>query len=409
MTTSKATQPTLFDRASRVFDGWNDPQTGLPVLKVATTERDMHPSVQPGGTWSTLYHQSRCFLEGGRKVLLHGSPLRGSSPDHRKRGRMGQFVMDLATGELTAPFPKGCRAVDLGDATNTAALTVRDGDPGVVLWDLASERALASHSLSGWALTAGKLLGDGKRMVAGFHTGPWRRGRCHSQHFLLQPDGQVKQILDAEGYFCNHVVGCPTDPDLYAYDRWPTPDQAVAVVIHIRNVDGSFETPLPLLEDTVRPGPAMECNRDHYVWTPDGTRIASYLLPDTEDFAANHYSYRWWISVTNWRTGEDLCVPYPQERWGGHFQVTPDSRYPVSGGGQNLDYLYAIDIEGLRNGWNERLLCQYPPSPPEQYGASVNHHPHVLPDMSAVLFTAGWGGPGQGVYMVEWPRDMIAG
>jgi len=110
--------------------------------------------------------------------------------------------------------------------------------------------------------------------------------------------------------------------------------------------------------------------------------------------------------VTDWRTGEDLCVPCPPERWGGHPQAAPDSRHLVTCGGQNFDCLYAIEIEGLRRGWNERILCRYPPSPPDQYGLSVNHHPHVLPDMSGVLFTAGLGGPEEGVYLVEWPRDL---
>jgi len=156
----------------------------------------------------------------------------------------------------------------------------------------------------------------------------------------------------------------------------------------------------------VLPGPVMDGQRDHYIWTPDGTRIASYLLPYYEVVRTNHYHYRWWISVMDWRTGEDLCMPYPPGRWGGHFQATPDSRFLVSGGGQDFDYLYAIDIEGLREGWNERVLCRYPGSPPEAYNASANHHPHVLPDQSGVLFTAGQGTDDHGVYLAEWPQEL---
>jgi len=60
----------------------------------------------------------------------------------------------------------------------------------------------------------------------------------------------------------------------------------------------------------------------------------------------------------------------------------------------------------LRRGWNERVLCSYPPSPHERYGLSANHHLHVLPDQSGVLFTAGLGTPRAGVYLVEWPADL---
>jgi hypothetical protein len=153
----------------------------------------------------------------------------------------------------------------------------------------------------------------------------------------------------------------------------------------------------------------MDCQRDHYVWTPDGTRIASYLLPQAEDFSGNHYHYRWWISVLNLSTGEDLSAPYPPERWGGHFNPTPDSRFLISCGGQNFDYLYAIEMEGLRHGWNERVLCRYPGSPADQYFYSVNHHPYVLADSSGVLFTAGHTTPQQGVFLVELPEDMQTG
>jgi len=395
-------EPSIFEMASRVFDGWDDPETGLAVLKVATADRQVCPFVPAGATWHTLYHQCRSILEGGRKVLLIASRPAGLSPSHWPGG---EVLMDLTSGEVTRPFPDRHQVVDVDDATNIAVLLTTDaGVKKTLLWDIKGQTVLAASALPGWHTAAAKLLSDGRRMIAGFYLGRWRRGKCHTRFYLVYPGGKAEQILDADGYFCNHVVGCPTDPDLYAYNRWPTPDRWVKTVNHIRSVDGSFETPLPLLPDTVRPGPVLDGQRDHYVWTPDGTRIASYLLPYWEDMRANHYTYRWWITVMNWRTGEDLCVPYPPERWGGHFQATWDSRYLVSGGGQRFDYLYAIDIEGLRSGWNERLLCRYPSSPLDQYGASCNRHPLVLPDMSGVLFTAGHGSPEHGVFLVEWPR-----
>ena len=391
--------------ASRVFDGWDDRETGLTVLKVATADRQVCPFVPAGTPWHTPYHQLRRFLDGGRKVHLAATPPARSRAARLDPRRPHSFLIDLTSGEVTDPFPDEHQPGDLCDATHMAVLLARGvGGSKVLLWDMKGRAVLASFGLPGWRLTSAKILSDGHRMVVGFYRGRWRRGKCHSRFYLVWPYGRAKQILDADGYLCNHIAACPADPDLYAYNRWPTPDRWVKTVNHIRSVDGSFETPLPLLPDTVRPGPVLDGQRDHYVWTPDGTRIASYLLPYWEDLRTNHYTYRWWISVTNWRTGEDLCMPYPPERWGGHFQATWDSRYLVSGGGQRFNYLYAIDIEGLRSGWNERILCRYPSSPPEAYWTSVSHHPLVLPDMSGVLFTAGHGNPEQGVFLVEWPR-----
>ena len=399
--------PSVFEQANRVFEGWDDPETGLRVLKLADRDRDVCPQVAAGGLWHTPYHQCRCFLEGGRKVVLSRSVRPGGGPHDPTRRPGGPVLMDLTTGEATAPFPEGLQLVDTCDAAGTAALLIRsERELEVQIWDTRRAAVLASLAMPGWKLSTDTLLSDGQRMIAGFYQGRFRHERCRTRFYLFGPDVPARKVLDEDGYCCNHAVGCPTDPDLYAYDKWPTPDRAVEVVNHIRNVDGSFEIPLPLREDTVRPGPLMECNRDHYVWTPDGARIASYLLPQAEDFSTNHYTYHWWISVTNWRTGEDVSVPYPPERWGGHFQVTPDSRHLVSGGGQRFHYLYAIDIEGLRRGWNERILCRYPGTPPDEHGSGVDHHPHVLPDGSGILFTAGHQTPEHGVYLVQWPADL---
>ena len=85
------------------------------------------------------------------------------------------------------------------------------------------------------------------------------------------------------------------------------------------------------------------------------------------------------------------------------MQVSPDSRWIVCAGGRDFDKLFAVDIEGLRKGWNERILCSYPKSVAgKEYGQPCPH-PAVLPDQSGVLFSAGWPGPEHGVYLAEWP------
>ena len=80
----------------------------------------------------------------------------------------------------------------------------------------------------------------------------------------------------------------------------------------------------------MRPGDTWGA-RDHYVWTPDAKRIVSYFcqhpiqpwLDSGKPF--NHFAWEWWLSATDWRTGEDLAAMYPPGRWGGHMQVSPDS------------------------------------------------------------------------------------
>jgi len=178
-------------------------------------------------------------------------------------------------------------------------------------------------------------------------------------------------------------------------------------VLHLRTLDGRSDRPVPLSKDALRPA-LMLGARDHYVWTPDGKRIVSYLCPDTFEMGPDfdHYELNWWLSVTDWRTGEDLAARYPEGRWGGHMQVTPDSRYIVCGGGPGFDKLFAVQIEGLRAGWNEHIICSYPTTTPTGSLWGPFAYPFVLPDHSGVIFNAGWPGPEHGVYLAEWPAHL---
>ena len=88
------------------------------------------------------------------------------------------------------------------------------------------------------------------------------------------------------------------------------------------------------------------------------------------------------------------------------MQVSPDSRYVVCGGGPGFDKLFAVSIEGLRDGWNEHIICSYPRTVSTGKNASPFPYPFVLPDQSGVIFNAGWPGPEHGVYLAEWPADV---
>ena len=88
------------------------------------------------------------------------------------------------------------------------------------------------------------------------------------------------------------------------------------------------------------------------------------------------------------------------------MQVSPDSHYIVCSGGPGFDKLFIVDIEGLRKGWNERLICSFPRTVSAGKNTEPFPYPFVLPDQSGVIFTAGWPGPEHGVYLAEWPADL---
>jgi len=358
----------LFARASRVFDGWTDCETGVRVLRIRTRREDPE-----GCVWSTQYHQFRCFVDGGREVLLsRGAPAPGG-------GGMTYVLLDLTSGETRSPFPPGMIVNSISGDGRLACL--QDKAPGrgrAVVWDVVEEREVASAQFEGWSLNCVDLL-DERRAMAFFWRGRPYRELVHSRHYLLCPDEPPRLVLDAEGYFCSHVQPCPTEPDIYSYDRWPSPARYVDQVLHVRSLDGRWDEPVPLTPDAIRPA-VMWGARDHYVWTPDGKRIVSYLCPEPFDMGPgfDHYKLRWWLSVTDWRTGEDLAAAYPEGRWGGHMQVSPDSRYIVCGGAPGFDRLFAVAFP----------------------------YPFVLPDGSGVIFNAGWPGTEHGVYLAEWPAEL---
>lgn len=90
--------PTIFEKAAGVFDGWTDPDTGLRVLKIAVRGQDVSPRVEVDGCWRTWDHQFTPFLEGGRKLLARGFPLRPGIDGHEHRVIKPIHVIDLTTG-----------------------------------------------------------------------------------------------------------------------------------------------------------------------------------------------------------------------------------------------------------------------------------------------------------------------
>ncbi len=382
---------TLFTRAARVFPGWTDPETGLRVLCIHARGADEKSPV-----WATPYHQCPCFLDGGRKVLLDGANPRGS----------GQGIVDLTTGRVEAALPIEGSIWEIHDDTDMAAIRYWDGKRAAI-WDLRNHREVIGYTVDDdWALGASiSMVSDGARAIAWRYRGRPYRESIRTQHLLLTPGEPARLLLDAQGYFCSHPVSCPTDPELYAYDRWPSPARPIEQAIHIRSLDGRFEEPLKLLPDTLRPVGADHGARDHYMWTPDGRWIVSYLyphpLPKQERF--NHLEFEWWLSATDWRTGEDRCARYPAGRWGGHMGVSPDSRQIICAGGPGFDKLFLVSIEQLKDGWNERVLCQYPTTVSKGINGDPFAMPFTLPDQSGAIFNAGWPGPQHGVYLVEWP------
>jgi|TARA_B100000809_G_scaffold249963_1_gene281884 hypothetical protein len=388
-------QPSLFEQATQVFDGWTDP-TGMRVLCLYNRGDDAAEQI-----WETQYHHFRCFIEDGRKVVLS----HGAVPDV---GAAGYLLLDLATGETTHPFPAGLDVTEVNNDTQIACvLDRRPGRQRALLWDMRAACEVASIRVNGWDLdSCSTLLSDGLRGIAFFSRGTPYDGPVRSRHYLLCADQPPRIVLDTDDCFCPHIQGCPTDPDLYVYDRWPSPARYVDQVMHLRKLDGTFDQPVPLAEEAMRPA-TLGGARDHYLWTPDGNRIVSYLTPHAFEIGPdfNHYDLEWWLSATDWRTGEDLAAKYPPGRWGGHMQVTPDSRYIVCAGAPGFDNLFAVEIETLRHSWNEHIIASYPtttafsPRGPFAY-------PFVLPDQSGVIFNAGWPGEKHGVYLAEWPSEL---
>jgi len=396
----------LFDQAARVFDGWLEPATGRRVLCL-----DRRGGRDVSAVLQTVYQQCRCFLEGGRKVLLRT----GDASWWSRPGGATSQLLDLTSGTLSNPFPDGWTAAEVCASTGIALL-VRDddGQSEAGLWDLAAEHMITSVATEGWQHGGIYAIGDGSRAVVSHY-----RGRPHNEpvdtHFhLLNSTAAPQLILEAQGYYCNHVQGCPADPELYAYDRWPAPRRAVEQVIHIAAVGNGCHEPARLNAAALRPA-SMVGARDHYLWTPDGTRIVSYLNPAAIDEptptvgelasfgeAFDHFQFPWVLSALDWRTGKDWAAAYPPGRWGCHMAVTPDSRHIVSAGGPGFDFLYSVQIAGLRQGWNERILCAYPKTVSQGTNGDPFAFPFVLPDGSGVLFNAGWPGSEHGLYLVEW-------
>lgn len=390
------TAPSLFAQAARIFDGWTDPDTGARVLRVFAKNL---PSIP--GLWNTIYHQRKCFLDGGRKVFLHaGRPLTGE-------GKPGGYLIDLTTGLAESPFPPGCTVHDVAETGVALFSKVVDGERFAGLWDLHTGSELASIGTEGWQQDGPWFLGDGRRALVSHIRGQRYDHYCESHFHLLSPGEPPRIVLEEEGCWCNHVLAHPFEPELYAYDRWPCPRYDIDQAIRIRSVDGSYDEPAKLDENALRPGNFFGV-RDHFVFTPDGKYIVSYLAPKPIDVSGkfDHFTFGWWLSALDWRTGEDLAAEYPPGRWGGHMQVTPDSRYILCPGGPGFDKLFAVEIESLRHGWNEHIICSYPETISEGTNNDPFGFPFALPDSSGIIFTAGWPGDDYGVYLVEWSADL---
>jgi hypothetical protein len=240
-------------------------------------------------------------------------------------------------------------------------------------------------------------------LCIGVSQGQYYDEPVHSRFYLLDAEGgPPRLILDEQGYFCNHMMPRPGHPGEYAYDRWPTPRRREPVVTRLRTFDGAKDIPVPLAPDAQAVGPLWGGQRDHYLWAPDGVHLVSYFSTAPEG-RADHFDFDWWVSRWNADTGREAAVPYPPERWGCNFAVSPCSRFIVTAGGRQFQNLYRIDLDRLAAGWNEEVLCAYPPSLEDGGNRGPFHMPHVLPDGSGAVFTAGWPGPADGAYLVEMP------
>ncbi|MHC4883615.1 MAG: TolB-like translocation protein [Planctomycetota bacterium] len=399
---------TLFETAAQHFDGWQDPDTGLAVLRI-DPDLPLHPEGGPGDRfWSTTYHQYNPFYRDGCSFLL-----RNRAPG--KRGG-GIHLLDLTTGTLSRPWPDQTSPASCPlDSDIFLLFDHRDKDaPCMTLMDIGTGEEFVSfapspdHHISAYM----QLIGDSRLAIVGEKTGEYARTgaleACENWIYLLSADeAEPRLIAHEEGVFLNHYVGNPVRPEVVSFNRWPTPARPVEVAHHLRDVAGTWEKPLPQIPGTVRPGTLYGGQRDHFVWMPEGRRIASYFSSLNGEIKPgfNHFQFDWHLSVMDWETGEDLSAAYPEDRWGCHFNPTPDGQFLVSGSGQGLNELYAIEVEGLRRGWNERVLCTYPETLSKGDNDDPFHHPHVLPDGSGVLFTAGWPDSSNcGVYLCEWPK-----
>jgi hypothetical protein len=401
--TTKVNAPTLFDRAAKVFDGWIDPDTGMRVLRVWASNLPRVP-----GMWGTFYHQYNCFLDGGRTVLLHGG--KKINPE----ARFSTYAVDLAAG-TAEPFGFGeGHVVEVFDATQMAVLISHprhdSTEARAILWDMQADKEVASVGSGDWKLNSVNFLSDGRRALAFMYRGQHYTEHVVSRHYLLEPGAEPRLVMEADGYFCSHMVGHPTDANLYTYDRWPSPKRDIEQAITIRTLDGSFEERVKLDDKAPRPPDMWGC-RDHYVWAPDGSRIISYLACKPIEVASsaadfNHFEFDWWLSALDWRTGEDYAARYPAGRWGGHMQMTPDSKYILCGGGPGFDKLFAVSVAELSKGWNEHIICSYPTTTPLGKNSDPFPYPFALPDGSGVIFNAGWYGNEHGVYLAEWPQAL---
>ena len=308
----------LFNQATRVFDGWVDSTTDRRVLCL-----DRRGERRESAVLQTVYQQCRCFLEGGRKVLLRT----GDASWWARQGGATCHLLDLSTGELSTPFPDGWTVAEVCDPTGIALLVRDDKEQSEAgLWDLEKKQMITSVATEGWKHGGICALGDGSRAIVSHVKGKPHTEPVDSHFHLLSIDEEPRIIMEAEGYFCNHMQGCPTDPELYAYDRWPAPSRDVEQVIHIASLDGTYLELAKLDADAIHPD-SMLGARDHFLWTPDGKRIVSYFNPNTmdgpiptmgddssfgEDF--NHFQFAWVLSVLDPRTGEDWAAPYHASR-----------------------------------------------------------------------------------------------
>ena len=400
-----ATQLSLFEQAARVFDGWTDDETGMRVLRLPNGDSFRQAGLSESFPLRTTYHQQPPFFDGGRKVMLLRDIIRHNDED-------AVWILDLTTGELSRPFPPGFIPLLFKENTGTAIMLRRSVEGRTTyIWDMRAGRAIATlpHPDPTFQVQEVSLLADGRTAIATYFRGKIYDEPVHSKIYLFGEGRESQLLAETRCHFISHIQGSPHDPNLFSYDRWPTPKRRIDHVITLTTLDGSLHKTSPLAPEAVRPGGVWGAQRDHYLWLPDGSAIASYVSTyGSEDPTAydlpwtDHTKLEWWVSVLDWRTGKDVAVKYPDGRWGGNFTISPDSRYIVNPGGPDFLKIYLIDIAKLREGWNERVLCSMPETDVLTNNHGPFHMPHPLPDMSGVIFTAAFPEAKQWTYLVEW-------